>query len=102
MKRTNKPLLLATLAVALVALLVCQSIYWMRVGSDGIVSQDEEVETLAPSAAKGMVKRFGTEYNSDKEYRLTNVYEVKVVRSMFPFTNVEKTHIDGPILKWYK
>lgn len=103
MSRLNKPLLLATISVAVVALFVCQSVYWLRIGSEGSVSKVEEREDLDPAVAKATtMSRFKQPYDSHKEYEIANVYQETIKRGFFPMTYKERVHLDGPILVWEK
>ena len=97
----NKHLLIATLCFLTLGLFVCQSIYWFRAGNE-ISYQFEEESELAPLVAKERTKNFKVVYNSDKTYRVANVYQRTITRGSFPFTEHKDILIDGPVLKWYK
>ena len=99
--KNNKQLIVATLCFLVLGLFVCQSVYWFKAGKE-ISYQFEEENELLPLVAKEKSKNFKIVYNSDKTYRVANVYQRTISRSVFPFTETKDVLVDGPILKWYK
>jgi len=96
----KKPLLIAALSMLLIGTLVGQTVYWMRVGNEGIRFTETETKEIGADEAKAECATRKQLYTSSREYSVDNVYEVTVKRGFFPSTYREKCLVEGPLFKW--